>query len=47
MNVGVQDLFALIVRNQVTMPEIAVLQKRDHQRMQHKEVDPPPKDVST
>ncbi|MCI75256.1 hypothetical protein A2U01_0096524, partial [Trifolium medium] len=34
-------------RSRVTMPGIAVLQKRRHRKMQHKEVDPPPRDVST
>ncbi|MCI93473.1 hypothetical protein A2U01_0114771, partial [Trifolium medium] len=31
----------------VILPEISVLQERDRQRMQTKELDPPLKDVST
>ncbi|MCI95884.1 hypothetical protein A2U01_0117183, partial [Trifolium medium] len=47
MNVESKALSATIARNRVTLLEIAVPQERDHQRMQHKELDPPPKDVST
>ncbi|MCI52899.1 hypothetical protein A2U01_0074145 [Trifolium medium] len=33
MNVGYKALSASTVRNRVTLPEIAVLQKRRHQQM--------------
>ncbi|MCI69109.1 hypothetical protein A2U01_0090370, partial [Trifolium medium] len=46
MSVESKALSATIVRSWVTLPEIVVPQERVHQRMQHKEVDPPPKDVS-
>ncbi|MCI53306.1 hypothetical protein A2U01_0074552, partial [Trifolium medium] len=46
-NVEFKALSATTVRNRVILLEIAVLQKRDRQRMHHKELDPPPKDVST
>ncbi|MCI81026.1 hypothetical protein A2U01_0102298, partial [Trifolium medium] len=46
MSMEIQGLLVTIVRNRITLPEIAVLQKRCRQRMQTKELDPPPKDVS-
>ncbi|MCI63590.1 hypothetical protein A2U01_0084847, partial [Trifolium medium] len=47
MSVELQGLIVTIVRSRVTLPEIAVPQERDHLRMQPRELDPPPKDVST
>ncbi|MCI49980.1 hypothetical protein A2U01_0071224, partial [Trifolium medium] len=49
MSAEIQELqqYVIIVRSRVIMPEIAVLQKRRRMGMQHKELDPPPKDVYT
>ncbi|MCI73196.1 hypothetical protein A2U01_0094460, partial [Trifolium medium] len=47
LNVGVQNWFVSTARSRVILPEIAMLQGRDRQKVQAKEPDPPPKDVST
>ncbi|MCI88220.1 hypothetical protein A2U01_0109506, partial [Trifolium medium] len=47
MNVEFKALHVTIVRSWVIMPEIAVPQERDHQRAQHKELDPLLRAVST
>ncbi|MCI41254.1 hypothetical protein A2U01_0062487, partial [Trifolium medium] len=47
MSVEFLSLIVSTVRSRVTWPEIAMLQKRRSLGMQHKGLDPPPKDVST